>query len=80
MQNNLPSEIVNSKTVLEFKTKLDKLWKDSRYDLSEIYLYITITGSDNKKNGKQMGKTSLWGLISFPMTTSKTTSKTAWMI
>ena len=29
--NNLPSEIVNSKTVL------DKLWKNSRYDLSEIY-------------------------------------------
>ena len=35
--NSLPSEIVNSKTVLEFKTKLDKLWKNSRYDLSEIY-------------------------------------------
>ena len=35
--NNLPSEIVNSKTVLEFKTKLDKLWENSRYDLSEIY-------------------------------------------
>ena len=35
--NNLPSEIVNSKTVLEFKPKLDKLWENSRYDLSEIY-------------------------------------------
>ena len=35
--NNLPSEIVNSKTVLEFKTKIDKLWKNARYDLSEIY-------------------------------------------
>ena len=35
--NNLPSKIVNSKTVLKFKTKLDKLWKNSTYDLSEIY-------------------------------------------
>ena len=31
--------------------------------------------SFDKKNGEQRGKTSLWGLISFPMTTSKTTSK-----
>ena len=36
--NNLPSEKVNSKPVLEFKTKLDKLWKNSRYDLLEVYL------------------------------------------
>ena len=35
----------------------------------------TITGSDDKKTREQRGKTSLWGLISFPMTTSKTTSK-----
>ena len=35
--NNIPSDIVNSKTVFEFKTKLDKLWKNSRYDLSEVY-------------------------------------------
>ena len=25
------------RSVLEFKTKLDKLWENSRYDLSEIY-------------------------------------------
>ena len=66
MWNNLPSEIVNSKTVLEFKTKLDELWKNSRYDLSEIYLCITITGSDEKKNREQRGKTSLWRLNKFP--------------
>ena len=30
--NSLPSEIVNSKTVVEFKTKLDKLWSDQRYN------------------------------------------------
>ena len=35
--NNLPSEVVNSKTVLEFKTKIDHLWKSSRYELSDIY-------------------------------------------
>ena len=35
--NNLPSEAVNSKTVLEFKTKLDKIWRNTRYDLSEVY-------------------------------------------
>ena len=35
--NSLPSERVNSKTVVEFKTKLDKLWTDIRFDLSEVY-------------------------------------------
>ena len=35
--NSLPSEIVNSKTVVEFKTKLDKLWSDIRFDSSEVY-------------------------------------------
>ena len=35
--NSLPSEIVNSKTVVEFKTKLDKLWSDILFDLSEVY-------------------------------------------
>ena len=35
--NGLTDEIVNSKTVLEFKTKLDKLWKHRRYDMTEIY-------------------------------------------
>ena len=32
--NNLPSEVVNSKTGLEFKTKIGHLWKTSRYDKS----------------------------------------------
>ena len=35
--NGLPSELVNSKTVLEFKTKLDKLWINRRFDTSDIY-------------------------------------------
>ena len=35
--NSLPQDIVNSKTVLEFKTKLDKVWKNRRFDLSDIY-------------------------------------------
>ena len=37
-----------------------------------------LTGPDSKLNllAVDRGKTSLWGLISFPMTTSKTTSKT----
>ena len=35
--NNLPSEAVNSKTVLDFKTKLDKIWRNTRYNLSEVY-------------------------------------------
>ena len=29
--NSLPQDIVNSKTVLEFKTKQDKLWKNIRF-------------------------------------------------
>ena len=39
--NSLPSEILNSKTVVEFKTKLDKLWSDIRFDLSEVYPGVT---------------------------------------
>ena len=35
--NSLPSDVVNSKTVLEFKTKLDKLWRDKRFDQTNIY-------------------------------------------
>lgn len=35
--NSLPPDLVNAKTVLEFKTKLDRLWSEKRYDLSEIY-------------------------------------------
>ena len=36
--NSLPSEVVNSKTVVEFKTKLDKLWRSQRFDqTTKIY-------------------------------------------
>ena len=35
--NSLPSDVVNSKTVLEFKTKLDKLWSDRRFNQTNIY-------------------------------------------
>ena len=35
--NSLPSEVVNSKTVVEFKTKLDELWKSQRFDQTNIY-------------------------------------------
>ena len=30
--NSLPLEVVNSKTVVEFKTKLDKLWRSQRFN------------------------------------------------
>ena len=35
--NSLPLEVVNSKTVVEFKTKLDKLWRSQRFDQTNIY-------------------------------------------
>ena len=35
--NGLPTDTVNSKTVLEFKTKLDKIWQDRRYNMNDIY-------------------------------------------
>ena len=35
--NSLPTETVNSKTVVEFKTKLDKIWQDRRYDMADVY-------------------------------------------
>ena len=35
--NSLNEDIVSSKTVLQFKTKLDKFWINKRYDDSEIY-------------------------------------------
>ena len=35
--NNLPTEVVNSKSVTQFKTKLDKLWHERRFDLSQVY-------------------------------------------
>ena len=41
--NNLPSEIVNSKTVLEFKTKLDKLWKNRNCCVTSLVLIRTVT-------------------------------------
>ena len=35
--NSLPTDTVNSKTVVEFKTKLDKIWQDRRFDVADIY-------------------------------------------
>ena len=35
--NSLPLEVVNSRTVVEFKTKLDKLWRSQRFDQTNIY-------------------------------------------
>ena len=35
--NSLPTDTVNSKTVVEFKTKLDKIWQDRRYNMNDIY-------------------------------------------
>lgn len=35
--NSLPEDVVSSKTVFQFKTKLDKLWIDRRFDDTEIY-------------------------------------------
>ncbi|WAR18737.1 YWV1-like protein, partial [Mya arenaria] len=35
--NNLPGELVNSTTLLTFKTNLDKLWRPNRFDISSIY-------------------------------------------
>ena len=35
--NSLPTNTVNSKTVVEFKTKLGKIWQDRRYNMDDIY-------------------------------------------
>ena len=35
--NSLTSKIVNSKTVVEFKLNLDKLWRDQRSNQTIIY-------------------------------------------
>ena len=35
--NSLPKDILSTKTVLQFKTKLDIYWRDKRFDTSEIY-------------------------------------------
>ena len=35
--NSLPEDIISTKTVLQFKTKLDIYWRDKRFDTSEIY-------------------------------------------
>ena len=40
MWNSLQPDAVNSKTVVEFKTKLDKIWLDMRYDMADIYLLL----------------------------------------
>ena len=37
--NSLPDEEVSVKTVLQFKTRLDKMWKHRRFDDSQIYRY-----------------------------------------
>ena len=35
--NSLPLEVVNSRTVVEFKTELDKLWRSQRFDQTNIF-------------------------------------------
>ena len=35
--NSLPLEVVNSRAVVEFKTKLDNLWRSQRFDQTNIY-------------------------------------------
>ena len=35
--NSLLTDTVNSKTVVEFKTKLDKIWQDRRYNMNDKY-------------------------------------------
>ena len=35
--NILPTDTVNSKTVVEFKTKLDKIWQNRRYNMNDIF-------------------------------------------
>ena len=35
--NNLPNEVVCATSVNSFKSRLDKLWKAKRYNLSDIY-------------------------------------------
>ena len=35
--NSLPTDTVNSTTVVEFKTKLDKILQDRRYNMNDIY-------------------------------------------
>ena len=35
--NSLPEDIISSKTVLQFKTKLDKFWIQRRFEDTDIY-------------------------------------------
>ena len=35
--NLLPEEIISSKSVIQFKTKLDKYWRGKIFDIIEIY-------------------------------------------
>ena len=35
--NLLPEEIISSKSVIQFKAKLDKYWRGKRFDIMEIY-------------------------------------------
>lgn len=35
--NSLPSKVVKSESVTEFKNQLDIFWKHQQYDVSEVY-------------------------------------------
>ena len=68
--------IVNSKTLLEFKTKLDKLWKNSRYDIRTLLILFMYHNNRKRHQEKESRENKPLGLnIVSPMTTSKTTSK-----
>ena len=42
--NSLPEDVVSSNTVFQFKSKLDKLWIDKRFDDTDIYWVNSQTG------------------------------------
>ena len=72
--NSLPTDTVNSKTVVEFKIKLDKTWQDGRYDMADIYIefiiyvnLITIQpGPTTSRKKTSKGIISHTGLNDFP--------------
>ena len=43
--NLLPEEIMSSKSVIQFKTKLDKCWRGKIFDIIEIYYKEELTVS-----------------------------------
>ena len=51
MLNSLPTDTVNSKTVVEFKTKLDKIWQDRSYDMADIYSIYYLCKSYHNSTG-----------------------------